>query len=116
MVKATLPELQPEAESSARSTRHFTWTVGEWKGHSKDDRMLADCIQPASLSELPQMNGGQGRKEHLKASHLCLAENAGLPVQVSHCDNLYGNGVAMVPNVQPVMGWAARKILVANET
>jgi hypothetical protein len=114
MVKATLLELQPEAESSARSTRHFTWIIGGWEGHSKGDRMFANYIQPASLSELPQMNGGQGRKEHLKASPLCLAENAGLPVQVSH-DDLYGNGVTIVPNVHPVMGWAARKVLVANE-
>jgi hypothetical protein len=29
------------------------------------------------------MNGGKGRKEHLNASHLCLAANAGLPKQDS---------------------------------
>ena len=115
MVKATLLELQPEAESSARSTRHFTWTVGGWEGHSNGDRMLAYCIQPASPSELPQMNGGQGRKENLKASQLCLAENAGLPVQVSQNDDLYGNGVTIVPNVHAVMGWAAGNASVANE-
>ena len=109
MVKATLLELQPEAESSARSTRHFTWIIGGWEGHSKGDRMFANYIQPASLSELPQMNGGQGRKEHLKASPLCLAENAGLPVQVSQNDNLYGNGVAIVPKRPSCNGRGNRK-------
>jgi hypothetical protein len=116
MVQATLLELQPEAESSARSTRHSPWIVGGWEGHRKGDRMLAHCQHPASPSKLPQMHGGQGRQEHLKASPLCFAANAGLPVQVRHYDDLDGHGVAIGPNVHPGRGWTTRKTLVAHET
>lgn len=56
------------------------------------------------------MNGGKERKVNLNASHLCLAENTGLPAAGQY-KVLYGNGAVMVPNVHAVMAWAARKIL-----
>ena len=50
------------------------------------------------------------------ASHLCLAENAGLPVPgYVKSTTLDGNGVTIVPNVQAVMAWAARSALATNE-
>jgi hypothetical protein len=70
---------------------------------------------PVSLPEQPQMNGGKERTGNLNVSHLCLIENAGLPKQVYCKSDLYGNGVAIVPNVHAVMAWAARKILAVKE-
>ncbi len=64
---------------------------------------------PASFPELPPMNGGKGRKGSLNALHLCLSENAGLPVAgYQESGILYGNGVTMVPKVHAVMAWAAK--------
>ena len=73
---------------------------------SHTTRVIEVITYPASLPELPQINGGKERKENLNASHLCLIGNAGLPVPgTKHLD---GNGVTVVPNVHAVMAWAVR--------
>ena len=48
---------------------------------------------PVSFPEQPQMNGGKERIVDLNVSHLCLSENAGLPVAGQAKAVLYGNGV-----------------------
>jgi len=104
MVRVKLPELQLKAESSCPV--HTTINV-----HCQGMGRSSSRFNPASFPEQPQMNGGKERKENLNVSNLCLAENAGLPKQDIANRILYGNGVTIVPNVQAVMAWAARKIL-----
>jgi hypothetical protein len=78
--------------------------------------MIICLSYSASFPELPQMNGGKGRKGDLNVPKLYLSENMGLPVP-GNLNNrgLDGNGVTIVPNVHAVMAWAVRENLTATE-
>lgn len=116
MVKATLPKPQLKVELMACSHD----SLREYREVGGVDK-LPQCpmaeATPVSPPEQPQINGGKERKGNLNVSHLCLTENAGVPVpgNVKKNKSLDGNGVTIVPNVHAVMAWAAKKTLAVNE-
>ncbi len=112
-VKATLLKLQPN--DGIANQVHTAINV-DFRGVGMVSTLYRRTLQVRTQSaspEQPQMNGGKGRKENPQMHRIfaylktwdCLNRASGTSKA------LHGNGVTIVPNVQAVMAWAARKVL-----
>jgi hypothetical protein len=111
VVKAKLLQLQLDAVSRVRFSRSVYVNRREVEVHN-----LAAQHQPA-LPSNPPMNDGKERKEDL----ICTRISTELKTQdclTRRGDQhliLHGNRTTIIPKVQAVMAWAARKQLAVNE-
>lgn len=116
MVKATLLELQfLEGLITQTHTTALRAFPGDGRGRIALPRVLGRMAHASQLPWPPADEWRHGTNEEPKRIASLLARKRGIACsRLVERHNLYGNGVAVVPNVHAVMAWAACKIEAVN--